>query len=608
MESTHGRGMKITLKAWRQAADRAGRVRDLRGAGREPRHVVSRDARPRERATHRRRQGSRSRSITVAARPNAGSCGMMVNGQAHGPGAGPATCQLHMRKFREATTSDRAVAGRRVPDRQGPDRRPDPVRRDHRGRRLHRCVDRRRGRREHDADSQAVSDRRWTPPRASDAAPVLPPARTAPGNCSPPPSSSTSTCCPRARRSAGTGTIVHGGDDGVYFGSCTNHRECEAACPKSISIDFIALMNRDYVRHNSSSAASSASRSPNPFVQIEPPGDHHLAMSANDRLAGSLVEGTRAAIRRRSWTRPAYSSPVREVRAQHRRRVDRRRVQTPPAPVEPFPRCLARHGTSRRTPPGPPTAAEEAEHLRMHDGELGLPPLPARSHLGGIRLLVDAHLAASFELEVLHRVRHVDLRAIDARVLERLVEHLARGADEGWPARSSLSPAPRRSASRRGIGGAFTEHRLRRLLVQVARGAVRGVAPQFGQQGPASFVTDRVYPGGECVIPLASPDDASSAWRRSATRSSTVSMPTDSRTSAGRPRTASRPPTRASSRRVLDQRLDRAERLREREQPVRATTSSARVLATRGVERDHAAEVAHLPRRDVVAGMVGQPG
>ena len=31
-----------------------------------------------------------------------------------------------------------------------------------------------------------------------------------------------------------------------YFGSCTNYGECEAACPKSISIDFIALMNRDF--------------------------------------------------------------------------------------------------------------------------------------------------------------------------------------------------------------------------------------------------------------------------------------------------------------------------------------------------------------------------
>jgi len=33
-----------------------------------------------------------------------------------------------------------------------------------------------------------------------------------------------------------------------FFGSCTNHGECEEACPKSISIDYIALMNRDYVK------------------------------------------------------------------------------------------------------------------------------------------------------------------------------------------------------------------------------------------------------------------------------------------------------------------------------------------------------------------------
>ncbi len=33
-----------------------------------------------------------------------------------------------------------------------------------------------------------------------------------------------------------------------YFGSCTNHGECEAACPKGISIDFIALMNKDYLK------------------------------------------------------------------------------------------------------------------------------------------------------------------------------------------------------------------------------------------------------------------------------------------------------------------------------------------------------------------------
>src|SRR6185436_19855166 len=33
-----------------------------------------------------------------------------------------------------------------------------------------------------------------------------------------------------------------------YFGSCTNHGECEAACPKSISIDVIAVMNADYLK------------------------------------------------------------------------------------------------------------------------------------------------------------------------------------------------------------------------------------------------------------------------------------------------------------------------------------------------------------------------
>jgi len=36
--------------------------------------------------------------------------------------------------------------------------------------------------------------------------------------------------------------------DAEGFGSCTNHGECEAACPKGISVLFIARMNRDFVR------------------------------------------------------------------------------------------------------------------------------------------------------------------------------------------------------------------------------------------------------------------------------------------------------------------------------------------------------------------------
>ena len=34
--------------------------------------------------------------------------------------------------------------------------------------------------------------------------------------------------------------------DAAGFGNCTNIGECEAACPKGVSLDFIAMMNRDY--------------------------------------------------------------------------------------------------------------------------------------------------------------------------------------------------------------------------------------------------------------------------------------------------------------------------------------------------------------------------
>jgi len=34
--------------------------------------------------------------------------------------------------------------------------------------------------------------------------------------------------------------------DAEGFGACTNHLECEAVCPKGISAEFIAKMNRDF--------------------------------------------------------------------------------------------------------------------------------------------------------------------------------------------------------------------------------------------------------------------------------------------------------------------------------------------------------------------------
>jgi succinate dehydrogenase / fumarate reductase iron-sulfur subunit len=38
--------------------------------------------------------------------------------------------------------------------------------------------------------------------------------------------------------------------DDEGFGNCTNQYECEAACPKSISVEFIARLNRDFVKAN----------------------------------------------------------------------------------------------------------------------------------------------------------------------------------------------------------------------------------------------------------------------------------------------------------------------------------------------------------------------
>ncbi len=42
--------------------------------------------------------------------------------------------------------------------------------------------------------------------------------------------------------------------DAEGFGGCTNHGECEAACPKSISLDAIAILNTELSRASVSSA------------------------------------------------------------------------------------------------------------------------------------------------------------------------------------------------------------------------------------------------------------------------------------------------------------------------------------------------------------------
>src|SRR5471030_2107249 len=49
--------------------------------------------------------------------------------------------------------------------------------------------------------------------------------------------------------------------DALGFGNCTNQYECSAACPKTITHDFIARMNRDYVKASFRSAFKPSSAS-----------------------------------------------------------------------------------------------------------------------------------------------------------------------------------------------------------------------------------------------------------------------------------------------------------------------------------------------------------
>jgi succinate dehydrogenase / fumarate reductase, iron-sulfur subunit len=46
--------------------------------------------------------------------------------------------------------------------------------------------------------------------------------------------------------------------DAEGFGGCTNHRECEAACPKEISISHIARLNRDLIKAQLTAAEEKA--------------------------------------------------------------------------------------------------------------------------------------------------------------------------------------------------------------------------------------------------------------------------------------------------------------------------------------------------------------
>jgi succinate dehydrogenase / fumarate reductase iron-sulfur subunit len=178
-----------------------------------------------------------------------GSCGVMIDGQAHGPQPGTATCQLHMRKFRDgATITVEPWRARAFPiirdlivDRSPFDR-----------------IVEAGGFITVDAGSAPEANLIPIPKQVADTA-FDAAACIGCGACV--------AACPngaanlftaakvnhlgllpqgQAERWTRVERMVEVMED--YFGSCTNHGECEKACPKSISIDFIAMMNADYVR------------------------------------------------------------------------------------------------------------------------------------------------------------------------------------------------------------------------------------------------------------------------------------------------------------------------------------------------------------------------
>ncbi|MEX0952400.1 MAG: succinate dehydrogenase/fumarate reductase iron-sulfur subunit [Nitriliruptoraceae bacterium] len=178
-----------------------------------------------------------------------GTCGIMINGQAHGPELGTATCQLHMRKFEdgdEIVLEPWRAAG-------------FPVVRDL-------VVDRSSFDRIIEAggfitvDTGSAPDANLMPVPRDDAELAMDAAACIGcGACV--------AACPngaaqlftsaklahlnllpqgQAERYERTDAMVETMES--FFGSCTNMGECEPACPKGISIDFIARMNRDHLK------------------------------------------------------------------------------------------------------------------------------------------------------------------------------------------------------------------------------------------------------------------------------------------------------------------------------------------------------------------------
>ncbi len=178
-----------------------------------------------------------------------GTCSLMIDGQAHGPQRGTATCQLHMRKFSsgqeivvepwratsfpiikdlivDRTAFDRIIeSGGFITAQTGgaPDANLIPI-------------------------PKVVADASMDAAECIGCGACVAACPNGAANLFTAAKVSHLNLLPQgqAERYSRVEAMVETMDE--YFGSCTNHGECEAACPKSISIDFIALMNKDYLK------------------------------------------------------------------------------------------------------------------------------------------------------------------------------------------------------------------------------------------------------------------------------------------------------------------------------------------------------------------------
>ena len=241
--------MNVTLQIWRQEGpDRPGgfRTYEVAGISSEMSFLEMLDV-LNERLVN---QGEEPVAFDSDCREGiCGSCGVMIDGRAHGPQLGTATCQLHMRKFRDGATitvepwraAGFPLVKDLVVDRSAFDR-----------------IVEAGGYITVDTGSAPDANMIPVPKQAADTA-FDAAACIGCGACV--------AACPngaanlftaakighlnllpqgQAERWTRTENMVEIMEE--YFGSCTNHAECEKACPKSISIDFIAMMNADYLR------------------------------------------------------------------------------------------------------------------------------------------------------------------------------------------------------------------------------------------------------------------------------------------------------------------------------------------------------------------------